>query len=131
MIVTLRLLAVAVLVAMLAVTIWAGAQCPLFAVPRPVLTHPWFIATLFDAFFGFLTFYVWAFYKRTHWLARLAWLIAILILGNIALAAFSLSELCSVPRTAPFSEVLTRRTHRIGLLGPLLAAAGIAVLFLA
>jgi hypothetical protein len=32
---------------------------------------PWFIATLFDCYFGFLTFYAWLFYKETGWFSRI------------------------------------------------------------
>ena len=49
MILLLRSLFLFVLASMLAVTSWASWRCPLFAVPRDVFAHPWFVATLFDA----------------------------------------------------------------------------------
>ena len=55
--------------------------------------HPWFVATLFDTYFAFLTFYVWLAYKETGLVRRLVWLIAILLLGNIAMAAYLLWKL--------------------------------------
>ena len=45
-----------VLVSMLAVTTWAGNSVPLWAIPREVYAHQWFVATLFDTYFAFLTF---------------------------------------------------------------------------
>ena len=116
---------------MLGVTSWASFHCPLFAVPRDVFTHPWFIATLFDAYAGFLTFYVWVAYQQTSWLARLSWFIAIMLLGNIAMAAYCLHALWSVATPAPLAAVLTARRAGPSWLGLGLAAAGIAVLFLA
>jgi len=126
----LRLLFVFVLVSMIGVTTWAGLRCPLFAVPRDVATHPWFIATLFDAYWGFATFYVWVACKQTAWPARVAWFVAIMLLGNIAMSAYCLRELGRVSATTPLADVLTRRDAAIGVLGPLLAALGIAVVVL-
>ena len=118
---------IVVLGSMLAVTSWASVQCPLFAVPRPVIGHPWFLATLADAYWGFITFFCWVAYKQTGWLARAAWFLAILALGNIAMSAYCLSELILEPKEAPLSELLTRRRPGPGLLGICLAVAGIAV----
>ena len=127
----LRLLVTVVIVSMLCVTSWASWRCPLFAMPREVITHPWFIATLFDTYWGFTTFFVWVCYKQTSGLARLAWFVAIMLLGNIAMSAYCLRELGRVPAGTPLAEVLTRRDPAIGLLGPALATIGVAVLLLA
>lgn len=131
MILFLRGLFLLVLVSMLGVTTWASLQCPLFAVPRDVFAHPWFIATLFDAYWGFTTFFVWVCYKETSGLARLAWFIAIMLLGNIAMASYCLAELCRAPADRPLSEVFVRRREGLGQLGPALAALGLAVVGLA
>ena len=77
MILFLRGLFLLVLGSMLWVTSWASLHCPLFAVPRDVFTHPWFIATMADAYWGFTTFFVWVCYKQTSWLARAAWFVAV------------------------------------------------------
>lgn len=131
MILFLRALFIIVLASMLGVTTWASFQCPLFAVPREVFSHPWFIATLVDAYWGFLTFYVWVAYQRTSWLARAAWLLAILLLGNIAMAAYCLAELWRTPRDGSLAELLTRRRDGPGVLGPALAALGSVVVLVA
>ena len=106
---SLRLAAGFVLVAMLAVTTWASLQVPLWETPRAVATHPWFIATLFDTYFAFLTFYVWLAYKETSNLARVLWLVAILLLGNIAMAIYLLRELFRLPTNAKMEDLLLRR----------------------
>ncbi|KAF0179259.1 MAG: hypothetical protein FD161_1358 [Limisphaerales bacterium] len=105
----LRLAAAFVLIAMLAVTTWASLQIPLWKSPSEVLTHPWFIATLFDTYLAFLTFYVWLAYKETSNLARVAWLVAILLLGNIAMAIYLLRELFRLPASATMEDLLLRR----------------------
>ena len=127
MIIALRVLFTAVLLSMLWVTAWAGLQCPLFAVPRAVATHPWFIATMFDAYWGFTTFFVWVCFKQATWTARIAWFVAIMALGNIAMSSYCLSELFMVRTDGKVSDVLTARRGGPGLLGIALALAGVAV----
>lgn len=127
----LRLLFTVVLGSMLAVTSWASFHCPLFAVPREVYAHPWFIATLFDAYWGFTTFYVWVCYKQTSWLARMAWFVAIMLLGNLAMSAYCLGELFRPPADGRLADLLTTRRAGPGWLGLGLAVAGIVVVSLA
>ena len=110
MIVFLRWFFGIVLISMIAVTTWASMECAMWNTPRAVATHPWFIAALFDAYWGFLTFYCWLAYKERSWLARVSWLIAILLLGNIAMSAYLLIQLFRLPTTATLEELLLRRT---------------------
>jgi predicted permease len=105
----LRLAFGCVLGTMLCATSWASLHCALWKTPQPVVTHPWFIATLFDCYFGFLTFYVWLAYKETGWLARALWLVGILLLGNIAMSAYMLVTLFRLPSDARMEQVLLRR----------------------
>ncbi len=97
-----------VLVSMLAVTSWASVHCALWKTPRAVVTHPWFIATLADTYWAFLTFYCWVAYKEVSWVARIAWLIGILLLGNIIMAIYVLIQLFKVPTSASIESVLLR-----------------------
>ncbi|HYP16454.1 MAG TPA: DUF1475 family protein [Opitutus sp.] len=127
MILFLRFFFAIVLLSMLATTTWASLQCPLFAVPRDVATHPWFIATLVDAYWGFLTFYLWVAYQQTSWIARFAWLVAILLLGNIAMAAYALGALSRVPLSGKLADVLIAHPAGLETLGLGLAALGVAV----
>jgi predicted permease len=97
-----------VLVTMLCATSWASLQCPLWKTPETVVLHPWFIATMFDTYFGFLTFYTWLAYKETGWLARIGWLVAILLLGNIAMSLYLLITLYRLPSDARIEQLLLR-----------------------
>ena len=108
MIWTLRILFGGVLVTMLVATSWASYHCALWKTLEALVTHPWFIATLFDCYFGFLTFFAWVSYKETTWAARLAWLVAILLLGNIAMSIYMLITLFRLPATASLEQVLLR-----------------------
>ena len=105
----LRIAFTIVLIAMLCVTTWASSIVALWETPRAVATHPWFIATLFDTYFGFLTFYCWVAYRETSNLARIVWLIAILLLGNIAMAAYMLRQLFKLPADANIESLLLRQ----------------------
>jgi predicted permease len=108
----LRLAYVGVILTMLAVTGWASSQVALWETPRAVVLHPWFIATLFDTYFAFLIFYAWVAYKETTILARVLWLLAILLLGNIAIGAYMLIQLFRVPANATIEDLLLRKPIR-------------------
>lgn len=123
----LRALFLLILGSMLAVTSWAGARCPLSEIPPEVLTHPWFIATLVDAYWGFLTFYLWVAWKEQRFASRLLWFTAIVLLGNIAMAGYVLVELFRLRATAPLLDLLTLRRPGQFILPGLLTAAGVAV----
>ncbi len=105
----LRIAFLFVLVTMLCATSWASYQCALWKTPHAVVTHPWFIATLFDCYFGFLTFYTLLCYKETGWFARAAWLIAILLLRNIAMSTYMLIMLFKLRADAGIEQVLLRK----------------------
>lgn len=111
MILALRCFFIIVLISMLGVTTWASQQLPLWKLPYETWTHPWFIATLFDAYWGFLTFYCWLVYKEVSWVARVAWFVAILLLGNIAMAVYALIQLFKVSPTGRIEDVLLRRRN--------------------
>ena len=128
MLLFLRALFIVIILSMLGVTSWASFRCPLFSIPREVYSHPWFVATLFDTYWAFLTFFLWVCYKQTTLLARLAWFLAIMLLGNLAMAAYCLSELFSLSGHQPLAPLLTVRRPGPGALGLVLAALGIAVL---
>jgi predicted permease len=105
----LRLAFSGVVVTMLCVTSWASVQCTLWETPRAVVLHPWFIATLFDTYFAFLTFWAWLAYKESSNLARGLWLVAILLLGNIAMASYMLILLFRLPTNASMEQILLRK----------------------
>jgi hypothetical protein len=100
-----------ILVSMIAVTAWASLRQPVWEwgglTQAP--DNGWTIATLFDAYFGFITFYVWLAYKERRFGPRIGWLVAILLLGNMAMSAYVLLQLRRLPRNEPMSTLLTAR----------------------
>ncbi len=131
MILFLRVLFIVVIVSMLGVTSWASLHTPLFSIPPEVFTHPWFIATLFDAYWAFVAFFVWVAWKEQSLAARVLWFIALIALGNIAIAAYMLRELFAIPATAPLEPVFTRRNPGTLILPAVLTVGSIVVYLLA
>lgn len=99
-----------ILIFMLGITTWASFDKNIFQGFVAVWSEPWGLATLADAYCGFLTFYAWVFYKETGWGARVGWLVAILALGNIAMAFYMLKILFGLPVNARAEDVLLRTT---------------------
>lgn len=81
-----------VLLAMLAVTTWASTYENVIAATKRLIEEPWMVATLFDAYFGFLTFFLWVAFKEIRVFKKLLWFVAIMLLGNIAMAVYALLE---------------------------------------
>ncbi len=81
-----------ILLAMLGVTAWATSKVALWNAWGD-LKDPWTIATLFDAYFGFLTFYLWVFYKERRNVSRLVWFVLVMALGNIAMSFYVLLQI--------------------------------------
>jgi hypothetical protein len=108
---TLKILFSCILVSMIVCTSWATLHQSMFQYGG-LSTGPdryWNIATLLDAYFGFLTFYFWVFYKERRWLPRTAWFIAIMALGNMAMACYVLVQLLGLSKDTPASAILAAR----------------------
>jgi hypothetical protein len=68
----------------------------------------WTLATLADAYFGFLTFYAWVYYKQATAASRVAWFVAIMLLGNIAMAVYVLLQISKLRPGEPVARMLLR-----------------------
>ncbi len=101
-----------VLAAMLGVTAAATLERGVLDALAELWPDAWFRATLADAYFGFLTVWLWVAYRERSWLARLIWLAAFLVLGNLAVAVYALRALLSLPAGAPAWQALLRPGHR-------------------
>lgn len=113
----LTLLSLLAFAALVGVSIWASAQLPIMAAIADLAArpadgqNPWLVATLFDAYFGFLWFWAWIAYKETGALPRVAWLVLILLLGNLAMAAYMLLQLRRLQAGATPADLLLRRAR--------------------
>jgi len=125
-----------VFLSMVGVTTWASLHQPLGDFARsPTFREPWVIATLFDAYWAFLAFYVWVAWKERSVLARVLWLPVLLALGNLGIAAYMLRELGRVPaggpRDAALAAVFTERRPAAGWLPGILTGISVAIYLLA
>ena len=100
-----------IFVVMIGVTLWAGSQASLLdpAVRAAYNAQPWAVATLFDAYCGFLTFFVWVAYRERGLGVKILWLVLILLLGNIAMSFYVLLQLFRMKPGEPLSSLLTSR----------------------
>jgi type IV secretory pathway TraG/TraD family ATPase VirD4 len=108
---TLQILFGFILVSLTAYNIWASTQQPLLEwrglTARP--DNAWTIATFIDAYYGFITFYVWVLWKETRTLPRVSWFIAIMALGNIAMSAYLLRQLARLDESDSMNSLLSTR----------------------
>jgi hypothetical protein len=107
----LRLIFGFIFLSLLAYTSWASTQQPVWAW-QGLVTPPdnaWTIATLVDAYYGFVTFYVWVFYKEPRALPRVGWFAAIMLFGNMAMSAYVLLQLGKLREDEPAEAILVRR----------------------
>jgi hypothetical protein len=71
-------------------------------------TSPWAVATLFDAYFGFVTFFVWVCFKERRLIAKAIWFLLIMGLGNIAMSGYVLIQLFKLKPEEPLSNLLLK-----------------------
>ena len=105
-----RLVFWSILIWMLFVTVTASLERGIFEAAGKLWQDGWFRATLADAYFGFLTIFIWVAYKERQTAARIAWFILFMTLGNIAISIYILIQLHQLKTGATFDQLLVRRT---------------------
>jgi len=105
----LKLLFGAVFIWMSVVTIRTSLTVSLWAAWPSYAANPWAVATLYDAYFGFLTFYVWVAYKERAMWSRVVWFVLIMSLGNIAMSLYMLIQLMRLRPEEPAEAILWRQ----------------------
>jgi predicted permease len=105
---SLKILFSCILATLLGFTAWASTQQSVlqWGGLTTGIDRYWTIATLMDAYFGFLTFYVWVLFKEPRWLPRVLWFIAIMLLGNMAMSAYVLLQLLRLKEGQNASSLL-------------------------
>ena len=71
--------------------------------------NPWAVATLYDAYFGFTTFFVWVCFKERLLATKVIWFVLIMALGNIAMSFYVLLQLFKWKPGEPVANGLTKR----------------------
>ena len=102
-------LCIFVIASMSWVTITASLDRSVLRAGEDLWPDPWFKATLLDAYFGFLTFFVWVAYREYSWTRRGLWFLAIMLLGNFAMSGYLLWRL-SMLKEFSWEALLLRDT---------------------
>ena len=104
----LKLLFATIFLWMTVLTVRTSLAVSLWSAWDSFAANPWAVATLYDACFGFITFFVWVAYKESTLWSRLLWLVLVLCLGNIAMSLYVLIQLFRLKPDQP-AEALLRR----------------------
>lgn len=105
----LKLLFTGILIAMLYVTVAASFDRNVLVAGKELWLDPWGKATLFDAYCGFTTFFVWVAYIERTWVRRIVWFVLIMIFGNIAMSIYVLIRLFRLKQGETFEDFLLRK----------------------
>jgi hypothetical protein len=100
-----------IFVFMLIMTTLTSMKMPIWEAFATFGDNPWAVATLWDAYFGFLTFYVWVAWKETRNSRRLLWFILIMALGNITMSLYVLIQLFGLNKDMDPSVILHTRNE--------------------
>ena len=111
MIIVFRWLFGVIFVAMLCVTVVASLDRGITVAISELWPDPWFRATLADAYFGFLTVWVWIAYKETSAMSRATWFVLVMTLGNIAIAGYLLRLLFRMSPDDALDNIFMRTSN--------------------
>lgn len=101
----------AVLAIMLFVTVSASLQQDVLSATRILWPEPWFRATLADAYFGFLFFWLWVAWREGSAVKGAVWFVLIMALGNFAMAGYLLLQLQRLQTGDGIEALLLRRRN--------------------
>lgn len=106
----LKLIFAAILIWMIAMTTYVSLHKPLWQAGTEFswAGSPWAVATLFDAYFGFITFFVWVCCKERSLASKAIWFVLIMTLGNMAMSSYVLIQLFRLKPEEPLSSLLLK-----------------------
>jgi hypothetical protein len=99
----------AVLAVMMYVTVNASMQQDVLFATRMLWPDLWFRATLADAYFGFLFFWIWVAWREDSAVRGAIWFVLIMTLGNFAMAGYLLLQLRHLQTDDGVEALLLRR----------------------
>jgi hypothetical protein len=100
-----------VLAVMLYVTIGASMQQDVLSATRMLWPELWFRATLADAYFGFLFFWLWVAWREESAIQGAVWFVLIMALGNFAMAGYILLQVQRLQTGDGVEALLLRRRN--------------------
>ena len=82
-----------IFVFMVVMTVRTSLQVSLWSAMPAFAASPWSMATLYDAYFGFITFFCWLAWRERSSGIKILWFLLIMALGNLAMSAYVLLQL--------------------------------------
>jgi hypothetical protein len=92
---------------MVVMTVRTSLQVPIWQ--ASFIGNPWAWATLYDAYFGFLTFFCWVAWRERSLAIKILWFILIMALGNIAMSFYVLLQLFALKHQDPVGALFQRK----------------------
>lgn len=89
----LKLLFGFIFVFMVVMTVRTSMQVSLWSAMPAFAASPWSMATLYDAYFGFITFFCWLAWRESSLGVKIIWFVLIMAGGNIAMSLYVLIQL--------------------------------------
>ena len=89
----LKLLFGFIFVFMVVMTVRTSMHMSLWSAWSSFAASPWAMATLYDAYFGFLTFFCWLAWRERSLGVKIVWFVLIMAGGNIAMSLYVLIQL--------------------------------------
>jgi hypothetical protein len=94
---------------MVAITIRTSLQQNLWSALPAFAASPWSMATLYDAYFGFITFFCWLAWREKSLGVKLLWFVFIMVAGNIAMSMYVLIQLFGLKSEEPVSRLFQQK----------------------
>lgn len=104
----LKLLFGSIFVFMVVMTVRTSLQVPIWQ--ASFTGNVWAWATLYDAYFGFITFFCWVAWRERLPGIKLVWFILIMLLGNIAMSLYVLLQLFELKPEESVSALFQKKT---------------------
>jgi hypothetical protein len=105
----LKIVSAAIFIAMTVVTVRTSLTVSLWDAWDAYAANPWAVATLWDAYCGFTIFWLWVAFRERSWAVKIAWLILVYALGNIATSAYVFLALIRLKPEEPVGALFARR----------------------
>jgi hypothetical protein len=99
-----------IFVFMVAMTVRTSLQVSLWSAWPAFAASPWAMATLYDAYFGFLTFFCWLAWRERSLGIKILWFVLIMAGGNIAMSLYVLLQLIKLKPEQSVSALFRQKT---------------------
>jgi hypothetical protein len=96
-----------VFVFMVVMTVRTSLQVPIWQ--ASFTGNVWAWATLYDAYFGFITFFCWVAWREKTASCKVLWFLLIMALGNIAMSFYVLLQLFALKPDEPVGVLFQKK----------------------